>query len=455
MQKLRSLKPREHLAVKSKYEKAGSHRPFFDDVMQAANSMTVKKIAGVAASWLVVISLSYVALELTVLAWLPKVFPLASVMNYLAPDVQLLAQYSKKNIIPEDYIAILGDSYASGQGDWLFDRQSDIAPVYNTTHLLHQKTGRDVVSFGRPASSSIKAYLEDPVSQMRFIRTRFPLADPAIAVLYFYEGNDVVDNWQEYQVRYLGQGFDAAQLTDPQSFSDFIDRGILEKNKTIKLISMRSIESKFFLGRFMFSLAVNESAHFYLHLQQKINPKPHRPVFKPQPRNHNTVLIHGEESRIPDGLQVPPVALQESEIAISMTMLDQSLRQLKRRWPNTKLGMVYVPAVGTSYAVTSETVNIYDTDRGKNYPTTRLLPVSDEICQRVRKIALGNGVFFEDARSAIRAAAQQEFLHGPVDWLHFNEKGYRILSGEIEKLLGNIQSSDLLLDADCASLAVQ
>ena len=34
-------------------------------------------------------------------------------------DLRVLAQSSKKNQIPKDYIALTGDSYAVGAGDWL------------------------------------------------------------------------------------------------------------------------------------------------------------------------------------------------------------------------------------------------------------------------------------------------------------------------------------------------
>ena len=164
-------------------------------------------------------------------------------------------------------------------------------------------------------------------------------------------------------------------------------------------------------------------------------------------------MMAGNEQKIPDGLQVPPVALHPDEIAISMTVLDQSLQQLKKRWPNTKLGIVYVPAVGTTYRVISDTVNIYDKERGKAYASNLLLPASDATCQQVQKIASNNGIYFRDTRPTIRHAAQQQFIHGPVDWLHFNEAGYRVLADEIEKLMAQMNAPAANLN--CESLAAK
>jgi hypothetical protein len=417
----------------------------------------IRHTAGVFFSWLLIVFLCYSALEITALRWIPKVFPLASTLNYLHPDIQLLAQYSKRNVVPDNYIAILGDSYAYAQGDWLYNRQPDIAPAYNTTHLLHANTGRDVVSFGKPASSSIKSYLEDPLTQLAYIRSLpdYSVADPQSAILYFYEGNDVVDNWREFQVRYQERSYDSAQLHNTDYFSHFIDDGILGRNNSYTESGQNILVRRLIFGRFFIALVQTEILSLYKTIQQAINPQPYRPIFKPQPRDHNTALIAGNTEKIPDGLQVPPIALQDNEIAISMTVLDQTLQQLQLRWPNTKLAMIYIPAVGTAYQLSSDTINVYDKERGKNYPTSRVLPVSDATCQQVAEIATRNGIVFWDARPAIRATAQKEFVHGPVDWLHFNETGYRVLSGEIEKLVNTLSTEPATHSASCTRISEQ
>ena len=54
---------------------------------------------------------------------------------------------------------------------------------------------------------------------------------------------------------------------------------------------------------------------------------------------------------------------------------------------------------------------------------------SDLLCNRVRTASAGNGVGFLDARPGLREAAGKRLLHGPVDWVHFNAEGYRVLGG--------------------------
>ena len=59
-------------------------------------------------------------------------------------DLRVLAQSSKKNQLPKDYIALTGDSYAVGAGDWLNEvRKSNFfgSPDYSPAHLILKKKG--------------------------------------------------------------------------------------------------------------------------------------------------------------------------------------------------------------------------------------------------------------------------------------------------------------------------
>src|SRR5262245_56562952 len=48
-----------------------------------------------------------------------------------------------------------------------------------------------------------------------------------------------------------------------------------------------------------------------------------------------------------------------------------------------------------------------------------------------------HGAGYLDTRLTLRAAAETRILHGPIDWIHFNEAGYRILGGlALERLQG-------------------
>ena len=116
-------------------------------------------------------------------------------------DLRVLAQSSKKNQLPKDYIALTGDSYAVGTGDWLNEvlgKNFWDSPDYSAAHLIHKKTGIDVVSFGRAGAGSFDGIWLEPVTQFLYINSvrGYKLSPPKNFLIFFYEGNDVYDNIQ-------------------------------------------------------------------------------------------------------------------------------------------------------------------------------------------------------------------------------------------------------------------
>ena len=113
--------------------------------------------------------------------------------------LRILAQSSKKTQFPKEYIAITGDSYAVGAGDWSTEihRSSFFgSPAYSPAHLIHERTGIDVVSFGRAGAASFDGIWSEPVSQFLYINSirDYKLSPPKHLLIFFYEGNDVYDD---------------------------------------------------------------------------------------------------------------------------------------------------------------------------------------------------------------------------------------------------------------------
>jgi hypothetical protein len=52
---------------------------------------------------------------------------------------------------------------------------------------------------------------------------------------------------------------------------------------------------------------------------------------------------------------------------------------------------------------------------------------SQRICEGIRAASLANQAGFVDSRPALRAAGARTPVHGPRDWKHLNETGYRLL----------------------------
>src|SRR4029453_18513081 len=85
--------------------------------------------------------------------------------GYLSDSIWILAQSSKDGVIPEDYVALVGDSYAQGAGDWLLSSYPWTNQDYSSAHVLYRFLNRDVISFGRGRSGSLRGIVAQPVSR--------------------------------------------------------------------------------------------------------------------------------------------------------------------------------------------------------------------------------------------------------------------------------------------------
>ncbi|MBH46321.1 MAG: hypothetical protein CMC93_06865, partial [Flavobacteriaceae bacterium] len=170
-----------------------------------------------------------VAIEL-VLHWTLDDLPY-KFLNHTSGPIRRLGQYSKNEVIPNNYIAIVGDSHAYGFGPWLYDNSwSWGQPDFATHHLLHAKTNLDIISFGYPGYGTFGSCLTS-VSEYKFVSESSlwsELAEPKIILLFFYEGNDLINNLHEIEQR----GFDISRISNDDAKDEI---GILLKSEALKL----------------------------------------------------------------------------------------------------------------------------------------------------------------------------------------------------------------------------
>jgi hypothetical protein len=125
--------------------------------------------------------------------WLfPKILGKLPLRLYGSIDknLRILAQSSKKSTLPHEYIAIVGDSYAVGAGDWLEEVRGTSflgSPSYSPAHLINEKTGIDVVSFGQGGVGSFGGIWKEPISQFLHINSvkNYHLSSPRYVLVFF------------------------------------------------------------------------------------------------------------------------------------------------------------------------------------------------------------------------------------------------------------------------------
>lgn len=345
----------------------------------------------------------------------------------LPAGLAVLAQSSKTGRIPENYIALAGDSYAHGKGDWLLEISPDSNDAFHSAHVLQNLTEHDVISFGKSGASNIKGWVRDPIARYQFIHDNIDdsIKHPKIILAYFYAGNDLLENVLQLHESFIPKYGETA-LNDDDAWNDFFLTNIEER----KVGPFSGIDSNLgWFPRATFKVLKNE-------LKAKKVGSELGDIHIQQTGKINSVWVNDKEIKIPDNIQAPTLELTSAETELGFLAFSKSLEYLKNFFNKSQIIVVYIPSVIESYSRMSEKLSIINI-RTKNkyieeiYTSSQLMQRSNEIADRVKKISTSFGLSFIDTRADIRAASTQQLIHGPVDWLHFNRKGYEVLAQSI------------------------
>ena len=330
------------------------------------------------------------------------------------PDIaEFFAQTSKSDTVPRNYIALLGDSYAEGQGDGLLAANGDRTKFTHSAHVLRRLTGHDVVSLGLGGAGSVQAMVRQPARILNGNCFLYPRLDPPRQiVVYVYEGNDLDENGyivgraagegavtRESIARHVGERYGA-----PPRLRCFTDLA----------------ETMFKMGHFLIT-----------------NTESFETLRKPSARNK--VLAGGAAHAAP-ALQKPPAERDATALAASLTVFDVSLDWLRRNF-SAPVTVVYLPSPAAIYRHAESSVDVYTRwplNEVQAMPAAEIYAASQRTCEQIRERTLARGASFIDMRPALRAAAATAVIHGPQDWNHFNAAGYRVLG---EALAGTVDES--------------
>lgn len=363
-------------------------------------------------SWLLSTAVFLFFLSLFFYPLATLVFPYAVSFSYALKEPRSIAafQYTKKHRLPQDYVAIFGDSYAFGQGDGLYRLQTEYRPDFNVPQFIHRDMGVDVVSFGIPSSGSLASYVKNPDSLFNYLDQSYfsSFQKPSYIVLYFYEGNDIEENVVE-----SAEGFQSKDIESNSSVTSIF----IDMQRMINFI-MHSV---------MFIFNIDNNYDGFKMLNDNIAPE----------GKINRAWINGKNVAISDGLQGPSMLLEEEDVRIGFDILERSVSYVKTRYPDVPVILVDIPSPATVYQFSSDEIDLWDllgiSEGASRRPASGIRPRSNRFCRLAMDIADRQSVAFHDARAGIVDHGKTTLLHGPVDWHHFNLQGYQMLTVEIKK----------------------
>jgi len=360
-----------------------------------------------------------------------------------------LAQTSKRSLIPDDYILILGDSNAAGIGEWFNESLNDrrnLWPDFHTAHILHNKLNVDVISFGGAGAGNLMNLVFSPITQFKYINSFGPynLKKPKRILVIFDEGNDITDNIKELFKLYLNK-FDKDRIYDQSYFKLFLD-DVFQNNNPYLEKSNRFEVSTSSLKRLLFSRFLYKGIDDlfyedkYAENHQRVLNKTKIHKFKanevsryPSGYFANIALVGSEKWVFSNKNFRPPIDVIEDDIKLGIYVFEQSLLYASEFFKGSKIDIVFLPSVTSSYQL----LTLEDSGSGlnrleSNYSYLAEIKESEIfLVQEVKKIAEKHGFGFIDVRQDVRSASKSQIIHGMVDQNHFNEVGYHVFSDSI------------------------
>lgn len=352
-------------------------------------------------------------------------------LNHTSGPVYRLGHYSKKEVIPKNYFAIVGDSNVYGFGPWLYDNSWSMEqPSFATHHLLHASLKKDIVSFGYPGFGLLGSSLS-MVSELQMLKNSWiwpRIEDPLEILFVFYEGNDLINNLHEVEQR----GLDLHTIE-----SDALDQKIAKiiRDEERKLSESWKITDHSAAWNLFSGLTKNYYRKFFQELEPVSSDPRSVPLAQPSAtevlndsKPTNIAKIAGV--KVPLGFcEGPALLLNDMEIALSLKISEHSLHYLRTNFPDCKISLIYLPSSLSIYdfgdcQISPAPLVMMGKSRSGFFKPVAAIERNKYIREEILKITQKTGTEFWDTTHYLRQIAANQLLHGPRDPIHFNRNGY-------------------------------
>ena len=359
-------------------------------------------------------------------------------LNHTTGPVHKLGQYSKDDVIPKNYLAIVGDSNVYGFGPWLYDNSWSMKqPSFAVHHILHASLEKDVISFGYPGFGSLGSSLS-MVSELQMLKNSWiwpKIKDPLEILFVFYEGNDLINNLHEVEQR----GLDLHTI-ESQTFDPKLTKIIRDEER--KLSESWTFTDHSAAWNLFSGLTKNYYRKFFQEPETASTELLSSPLAQPsisQDRNSskptNIVNISGVQVTL-GYCEGPALLLNDTEIALSLKISEHSLRYLRSNFPDSKISLIYLPSSLSIYdfvdcEISPAPLVIMGQSRSGVFKPVAAIQRNKLLRAEILKITQKTGIEFWDTTDYLKEIASNQLLHGPRDPIHLNRNGYEAFSEAI------------------------
>ena len=173
----------------------------------------------------------------------------------------------------------------------------------------------------------------------------------------------------------------------------------------------------------------------------------------------NEALMNGKKIGLPINLQAPPqlgltefqkkLGITDKLIELSMYVFAKSIARLASFFPQSKINIIYIPSPISSYKIVSSHIHSRGYMQDVDVTETKVVEVKHiKLCKTIKRFAEFNQFSFVNTTKSLRQATLSDFIHGPVDWDHFNKRGYQVLSDNIAEIFLKTNEANRLDDCE-------
>ena len=306
--------------------------------------------------------------------------------------------YPKINNGFDEYIGILGDSYAFGAGDSYLNNDYNYSIGHHLFNFYQKKI--NFVNFGGPGFGS-KLTNEN---FFHIINSKIHnLAMPKKIIYFFYEGNDLQDNL---------------------NYSNLNKTNLTLIKKYFPVFHALNLLPYKIISKIKLSLGIHQS--------QKKN------------LTKNYYVYNNEKFEINSTIQGPPIELNETEFDKALNIVFENLLELKEVSDNISLIYIPSPAVVLKMVEPIKVQNhMKKKNNLKNITNLDLDKLNILLSTKIEHFCKKNNILFLNTTNDFKKISSQKKTYGPLDIKHPNSFGYKFLANLIIKNISLINENNV------------